>query len=756
MKKIFLPILYFLLVTVFFWQFFLRGLLPIPADTIVGMYYPFRDIYSKTNPNGIPFKNFLITDPVRQQYPWRNLIVDNFKKGIIPTWNPYNFAGTPLIANLQSSAFYPLNILFFIFPFGISWSLLIFLQPVLAGVFLYLYLDNLKLNKLSSFLGAVTFSFSGFSIAWLEWGTVLNTILWLPLALLVVDKLLTSFNNKLLNKNTLTWSVVFILSLVFSFFAGHLQSFFYLVILLFFYIIFKVILVNKKIKKLFFLSFLFAFFVVISTLQWLPTLKFILLSARSLDVVSWQTEGWFIPWQNIIQFVVPDFFGNPSTLNYYGIWNYAEFIGYVGIIPLILSIFACFFRKDKKTLFFGTIFFLSLIFAFPTIIAELPYKLGIPFISTSQPTRLLFLTDFSLSILAALGFDYFIKIKDRNKILYIIGIILIIFVGLWLFVLFSKNIISAENLIVARQNLIFPTLIFALSLVLFIAAIFYKKTKILNLIFVLLVVITVFDLFRFGWKFETFSKKEYLFPKTSITSFLQKQKQPFRVMSTDPSIFPPNFSILYKIQTLDGYDPLYLQRYGELMAAVGRGKPDISSPFGFNRIITPQNISSHITDFLGIKYVLSLDDLNYDKLSKVYKDGKITVYENSKVYPRAFFVANTLIVDSKKEAIKEIFNIDNDLRETAIVENVKDKSLFNSRWKLGEVKFVYNGENKIKIETNNSGDGFLVLTDSYYPTWQVKIDGKNTEIFLTDYNFRGIIVPRGIHSIEFVNSLFSL
>src|SRR5258708_38390044 len=87
-------------VLIFSKQFLLKGKLPIPADTIVGLYYPFRDLYAATNPNGIPFKNFLITDPIRQQYPWRLLSITLEKQGLFPLWNPYNFAGTPLLANM--------------------------------------------------------------------------------------------------------------------------------------------------------------------------------------------------------------------------------------------------------------------------------------------------------------------------------------------------------------------------------------------------------------------------------------------------------------------------------------------------------------------------------------------------------------------------------------------------------------------------------------------------------------------------------
>ena len=647
MKK-FLPFLLICgVVLVFFWQFLIKGLLPIPSDTIVGLYHPFRELYQKTNPNGLPYKNFLITDPVRQTYPWRNLSVFLERNKELPLWNPYNFAGTPLLANFQSAVFYPLNLLFFLLPFSISWSLLIFLQPLLAGIFLYLYLDNLKLKREASVLGAIAFSFSGFFIAWMEWGTVLNTALWLPLILLSLDKIF--------QKSKFFWPGIFTASLVFSFFAGHLQTFFYLAILSLVYFLVRWLQYGRNIKTLILLIAYCLLFIVLTIVQWYPTLNLILLSARNVDLPGFTQAGWFIPWQNLIQFLVPDFFGNPSTLNYYGIWNYAEFIGYLGIFPLIIALYALFFRRDRKTFFFGTVFFVSLFLALPTVFAKIPFKFDFPFISTAQPTRLLFITDFSLSILAAFGLDYFLSVKNKKSILYILGGFSVLFAGLWIFVLaLHGHLITSENLSVAKQNLILPTILFiAVSVFLVISVVPLKKHEKNKAIFLTLasyalILITVLDLFRFGWKFEPFTTNKYLFPSSSVISYLQKQspKEPFRIMSTDSKILPPNFSVMYGLQTLDGYDPLYLQRYGELMAAVGRESPNINPPFGFNRIITPQNFSSRIISFLNVKYVLSLDEIKNTNLDQVFTDGTVRVYENKLVLPRAFFVTYTLMVKS--------------------------------------------------------------------------------------------------------------
>jgi len=754
MKKLEILFIALLLLTsaIFFKALFLQGQLPIPSDTIVGLYYPFRELYFNTNPNGVPYKNFLVTDPVRQQYPWKDLVITAEKQFQLPVWNPYNFAGMPLLANFQSGVFSPFNLFFFVLPFLSAWTLIIFLQPLLAGLFLFFYLANLKLNKAASFLGAIAFSFCGFSIAWMEWGTIVSTALWLPLILLSIDKLFRE--NQTLN-SYLKWCFLLLIASVSAFFAGHLQTFFYILIFACAYIIFR--LIFSKTRKAPFISLVITFlmFVAITVPQWLPTLKFIALSARNVDLPGWQQAGWFIPWQNLIQFVAPDFFGNPATLNYYGIWNYGEFIGYLGILPLIMAFYALVFRRGKTTLFFGLAFLLSLIFALPTIFAKVPYKLDIPFLSTAQPTRLLFITDLSLSVLAAFGLDYFISSSSKKLIVCILGFFAVAFAALWSFVLILHGqILSAGDLAVAKQNLILPTLLFLIIALIIFAYLLNARRKIAVGLIGILIVITVFDLFRFGWKFEPFTNSNYLFPSTPVTTFLQNQKGTFRVMATDSKIFPPNFSIMYKLQTLDGYDPLYLQRYGELMAASSRSIPDIGTPFGFNRIITPQDPLARTTDLLGVKYVLSLEAIKNVKLKEVFTDGSVKVYENTMAFPRAFFVNTTLLANSKQEAINALFDLNFPLNKRAVVENVLDKQLFKSNWDLGDAQIISYGDNKVVIQIDNSGAGFLVLTDSYYPNWHATIDGNKTPIYLTDYNFRGIITPKGVHTIEFYDSLF--
>lgn len=741
---------------VFFYPFLLQGKIPIPADTILGLYHPWRDNVWDGKGTGVPFKNYLITDPVRQQYVWRNLAVSQLLKGSLPLWNPYSFSGTPLLANFQTAAFYPLNLLYFFLPFNFSWGLQVMLQPLLAGIFMYLYLRNLKISEPGSLIGSFVYSYSGFSIAWLEWNTILHTALWLPLTLLSVDQIVQRFNDNIrFNiKILLFWLFIFTFSIISSFFAGHLQIFFYSFLVIIGYTIIRILLlpINKlKVSLLFIICFLL--FTFITVIQWFPTFQLITQSARNIDQGNFQKTGWFIPWQNLAQFIAPDFFGNPATNNYFGVWNYGEFIGYLGIFPLYLLILSFFYRNGWRQRFYELVIFLSLLFSLPTGVSKLPFILKIPFFSSSQPTRLIYLIVFSACILLSQGFDFCFKEKNFKKKLLPLLFMVLILVILWITVLFP-GLFSLTSIIsqlqVSRHNLLLPTFLIMITVV-FISLTGVKKFKFPRVLYLSMIILTVFDLFRFGWKFTPFVASDWIFPETSITNLLKQDKGQARVLVLDRRILPPNFSVQYHLQDAAGYDPLYLLSYNKLVSAWNDNKPDLT-PSSFNRIVTPTNIDSFITNLFGIKYILSYGAQNNPKFNLITNAVNTYLYDNPKAFPRAFLVESVVEADNDQEVLNKMFELKDNLKTTAVVSK---KLLLISKNLSGREKVEIKSyrENDIKLESFSEIKRLLVLTDIYYPTWKVFLDGKQTEIIPVDYLFRSVIVPAGKHLIEFRNTI---
>jgi uncharacterized membrane protein YfhO len=60
------------------------------------------------------------------------------------------------------------------------------------------------------------------------------------------------------------------------------------------------------------------------------------------------------------------------------------------------------------------------------------------------------------------------------------------------------------------------------------------------------------------------------------------------------------------------------------------------------------------------------------------------------------------------------------------------------------------------VEVDARAPCILVLSDAYYPGWKAKIDGETTEIFPAYYAFRGVLVPAGKHTVEYIYFPLSL
>lgn len=743
LRILLVPAVFLLICAVFFYPTFINGKLPVPADTLVGLYHPWRDLYGATNPRGIPYKNFLITDPVRQQIPWRKLAIDSIRQGVMPWWNPYAFSGTPLLGNIQAGVLYPLNVLFFLLPFAAAWSGIVMAQPLVGGLLLYLFLTHKKIGNLVALGASVAWSFSGFFIAWLTWGTIAQAAAWLPLMLLAVDRIMESRSRR----SKSVWMIVFALAGTMALLAGHAQVAFYVWVFTAAYALFQLWHQTDKSGRLWIAGGV-VLAGTLSSLQLIPFTELLLQSARVTDASVWMKDGWFLPWQHLAQFVAPDFFGNPATLNYWGIWNYGEFVGYVGILPLICALFAVLVRRDRLTRFFALACGIVFLFLLPTPLAKLPYWLGIPLLSTLQPTRLMVLIDFCLVTLAALGMDFFLRNSDK-RIWYGVGTVFVFLAALWGYVLTAPGFISDPaligNLAVAKRNLLLPSLLWAGSGILLTGAVLLKK-KFRFLVFGISILVITFDLFRFGWKFTPFTPVEYFFPSTNVVAFLQSQTKPFRVMSLDDRLLPPNTSSYYGIESAEGYDPVYDARYEEFVAALNRKQPNITPPFGFNRIITISTLDSPLVRLLNVKYILSLEVLQRSDVELMYSEGETNVYWYRNALPRIYPVESVKEAKNKQEAMDILYSSAFDPVRQAVIEEPLSVGPL-TRAPGDRVTILEESPSGMSAQSTFSGDHFVVIANRYDSRWKVFIDGAPVKMYRANYLFQGVVVPKGTHTI---------
>lgn len=714
MKRIFqlFPIFIIALTVVgFFYKSIFYGFIPSPTDTLVGLYHPWRDLYAETNPRGVPFKNFLITDPVRQQIPWRKIAMDQWNKGEMPGWSPYSFLGTPLAANIQTGAYQPVNILFRFFDFPIAWTLGIILQSFFGAFFLYVYLRNLRLSQTSSYFGAVVWAFCGFSVAWLTWGTIVWTAGLIPLLLYRIDKTKKLFEDKHPSWLSIIYScLVFGLSGALLVVSGHVQIALYGMFVALLYGIYRFCGSFWRTRLALYFIISFAVVLLASAVVWMPFVRFYFETQRSIPVDLSNIAGWLLPPKHLLQFLVPDFFGNPSTLNYWGVWNYSEFIGYIGIVPLVLAVSSLFLRGVLS--FWSFVLIASLVFMIESPFTRMLYSFPIPIFSSLQPTRLLVLVDLSLAILAAFGLEALStnKLKRLMKSYSGISIVfLIIFIVVWVMISTTTNAEMLTNLSVSKRNLIISlVLLMSLGILLWIK----KLVKRFNgRVFIgILIFLSILDLFRFGFKFTPFTPREYFFPLTKTISFLQAQKKPFRVMSMDDRILPPNTSGYYGIESIEGYDPLYPNDYRLFLYG------DNSQATALQRIFTLHDLTNPILPFLNIRYVLSFVEIHNPDFVKVFEEGETKVYKHSKGLNRAYLTTS----DDVKQPI-----VSTD--EFAAITLYSD--------------------NAMTIKTVTTNERLLVILNRYDSGWKANIDGVSTLLFRVNGLFQAVAVPKGEHTV---------
>src|SRR3990167_5555038 len=406
---------------VFAHPYFIFGKVPFPSGYLVNFFAPWNAVPDFAG----PYKNGATPDVITQIYPWKNLVIDFWKQGSIPLWNPYSFSGTPLLANYQSAALSPLNLLYLILPFIDAWSIAVLLQSLLAGLFTYLYIRTLKLSEFGAIVSSIAFMFSGFITTWMSYQTLGYAILFLPLGLFAIEKFF----------ETKRWfySLLLTVTIPLSFLSGHFQTSLYFLLFVVAYCFFKLIQ-TRDIRSSIYSLVSIILGLLISAPQILPSIELYYHSVRS-EIFS-AVE--IIPWSYLPTFLAPDFFGNPVTRNDW-LGHYAEWNGYLGLIPLMLGFYSSTSKKSQKTiLFFFAVSIISILLAFRSPLLDLLVNLKIPVLSTSAASRIIVIASFSFAVLAGFGFEKIIgDIKKRNykPIRIMVLIFGLIFLTLWAIVL---------------------------------------------------------------------------------------------------------------------------------------------------------------------------------------------------------------------------------------------------------------------------------------------------------------------------------
>jgi len=163
------------------------------------MMSPLLFFWRVITPNIVDRATFPTGDFTHQYYPLRAWAAEEMAQGRFPLWNPYVYGGQPGLADSQVAALYPINALTVLLLGGRPFGLLILeLQVIfhfcLAALFTYLLARRLTGSRLGGAVAALVFTFGGYLTSFpIQQPTILETAVWLPLILLLLDQGLTGF-----------------------------------------------------------------------------------------------------------------------------------------------------------------------------------------------------------------------------------------------------------------------------------------------------------------------------------------------------------------------------------------------------------------------------------------------------------------------------------------------------------------------------------------------------------------------------------
>jgi len=370
----------------FFWQYFIPGpgRVTFPTGDFTYQFYIFRDI------------------------AYRALAAGHW-----PGWADCFFAGYPFQADPQSQLFYvpiwlsygTLKVLgwgnFPIFALTIETTL----HYLVASFFLFLFLrtelrDSIKdaSNRsisLSALLGAVVFSYGGYLTGYAPLQTaILETVTWLPLILWLLNRLASAQTHEW------RWVVLAALVLGLAFFAGHPQTFLFVVYVSVAYFVYRSGLAARSWRwTILRLIAVFGLLFGLSLVQLLPQAQYLTLSNRSGLTFDELAGGY--PFGIVTQFFINDVVWSPL---------------YVGLLPLALVLIAVIGLRSKPVFFWLSVGVVGFLLALGgnTPLYALAYWVLPGYRLFRDQERLALLVSFALAVLAAYGTLWLLTVEKTQ------------------------------------------------------------------------------------------------------------------------------------------------------------------------------------------------------------------------------------------------------------------------------------------------------------------------------------------------------
>lgn len=673
---------------------------------------------------------FFWFDFVIVEYPRRAYMAEVLRSGKLPLWIPYIYGGYPLIGSHPSFFLYPFSIALSLFvrnnhlsSYAVELSLLF--QLWLGGIATYIFLKELGVSKISSLFGSILFSFSLPTVVRTQHTGELTGLIWIPVIFYCLLK--TSKEKNLL------WASISGLFIGISVLGSHVQFYFYLLWVIASFLLYEIITSKERRKTLLLAIVVITIGLFVSAPRIIPELEYSILSARTQVVVPG-----YAPFKTILALFTPHIFGKgTASYDYWGgyqsFWMFVEYSSYMGVISLLLLSLSYKVFNKKRIRFFFYLLGFALIFMYGkhnplhgllgTFLPGMRFHVRfMPFFVFSSAL----ISSFTLDFLS----DYLKKghFKKVSSYGFLGSFIIIVAVLMWYSA--SNNTLTGLQLY-KHKTIFLSLLLFGIFLLISFSLVYLTSTeKIPSYWFQIIATTVLFlDLFVMGSYFsgkELNPDRDY-YNRNQLIRLLQQATiiGESRIDSPRYGYFYANSrSLMFRLEALDGHVANKLGRFSKFEKAF-------------------KNQESKYLDLYNVKYVIR----------DTVVSGKRSMYINE----RDSYLPRTWIVHREKQLPDSLIisYMKSDeflpLEEVIIPEEITINN-FNKGTEAGKDSvniIVYQAE-KIELDVNLISDGYLVLSEHYYPGWKAYLDGKRINIIRANYLFRAIRIPKGKHRVRFL------
>lgn len=680
--------------------------------------------------------------------PWAEVTHRAYSEGEIPLWNPYQAAGAPHAANMQSAVFDSLLLAVNLHPTPLMWDLSIIGAFVLGAAAAYLFGRILGLGVVPAVVSSAAFSLSGYFFLNSN-NHFSRSYVFLPLLFLLVELVLRS--RRLLPVFGLAVAIAA------NIYIGMPEASFFVIGAASVYATVRLVQERPTMAMRFsivrlggagLLGVILAAPLLLLFLQY-ESLSFNVHKpefARGSDAdPAWAVLHWIVPW----------FAGAPAAPR--------NWVGAAVVTSVLVAVSG---RHETKRLHAW------LFFAIGVILLVKSYDFGVlgwvghvPVVKLVVfPAYALPVVSFAFAVLAGIG----VQVLWNQDLRLRRFVILVASVSIVLLMALS----ASDRLRVIVEELQTVWLRGLLFAILAIAAVVLASRIGGRWAVVLFAGVILFELAML-MPSDGYPKRAdpYLTPGWMPLVRTAQGDEPYsRVFATDGKLYPNTAGAL-GLQDIRVLDAMYVERYLRYVQTFIR--PQVFDRFtGHETDEAPPLRDNPMFDALGVRAVLSERDLaNIPGLRLLGRDRDTRVYENSRAYPRAWVVHDVHAVQDEDEAFGFLqararrsdgaFIVNAfDPRREAVVEHDGEttdqtlRALQDGRTTCDAATRdratieSYSGRS-VTLQVDAACPGLLVLPDTYFPGWRATVNGEDQIIYPTDGAFRGVAVPKGTSHVHF-------